>query len=61
RHNENTRCIEPHIAASFAQKHHIEALIGKTTRSYYLNKNYIVELSLDRRWSTISGTKSRQP
>ncbi|KAL0475516.1 hypothetical protein QR685DRAFT_594074 [Neurospora intermedia] len=61
RHNANTGCVEPNFVASFAHKHHIEALIGKTTWSYYLNKDYIVELSLYRQWSTIPGTKSRQP
>ncbi|KAJ4420939.1 hypothetical protein N0V85_000408 [Neurospora sp. IMI 360204] len=58
--NANSNCIEPYVAASFAQTHHIEALIGKTTWSYYLNKDYIVELSLYRQWSTLSGTQ-RQP
>lgn len=58
--NANANCIEPYVAASFAQTHHIEALIGKTTWSYYLNKDYIVELSLYRHWSTLSDTK-RQP
>ncbi|CCC06269.1 hypothetical protein SMACR_00486 [Sordaria macrospora] len=62
RRNPNTNCIEPHIAASFAQTNHIEALIGKTTWSYFLNKEYIVEISLYQQWSTLSaGAKSQQP
>ncbi|KAK1778269.1 hypothetical protein QBC45DRAFT_353457 [Copromyces sp. CBS 386.78] len=58
---KNAKCIEPYVAASFAQANHIEAVIGKTTWSYYLNKDYIVEVSLYQQWSTLSASTKRQP
>ena len=50
------------MEASFAKSHHIEAVIGKTTWSYYLNKgDYVVEVSLYQQWSTLSTGTNRQP
>lgn len=60
RNNTKADCIEPYVTASFAETHAIEALIGKTTWSYYLNRDYILEVSQYQQWNTLSAGSQRQ-
>ncbi|KAK3395706.1 hypothetical protein B0T20DRAFT_509446 [Sordaria brevicollis] len=60
RNNTKADCIEPYVAASFAEAHAIEALISKTSSSYYVNGDYVVEVSKYKQWST-SKRQAQEP